>query len=426
MGVVSDGKKAYRLLRRALAARSAAQRVQSTMRTQSPHPDGTYKVAVYFADAAVNMYQMRQWYKPLQKLAEQWPVVVLSRNATGAEKLLQENALPVAFVPRINQLEKFLARQDIRVVLYVNQNTRNFQMFRYGHRWHVFISHGESDKVYMASNQIKAYDHMFIAGQAAHDRLSGALWNYDVDERALRIGRPQADYFEGPLPYTPDDRTVVLYSPTWEGDRQSMSYGSVLSHGVTLVGRLLASSHHRVIYRPHPRTGVMDDAYGAANRKIIAMIRAANAADPKAQHIYDDGPDVGWQIAAADVAISDVSAMIYDRLATGKPLLVTHPANPHAKVDRRGYLSGCEWLTAQNAGDVIAEVDRVRADAQTVERLHEWSTHYFGDTTPGAATAKFHGAIEQLMQKWDQWHALDATDTTTDDDDANDDPEDED
>ncbi|BDZ38816.1 hypothetical protein [Microbacterium suwonense] len=425
MGVVSDGKKAYRLLGRALATRSAAQRVQSTLRAQGKHPEGTYKVAVYFADAAVNMYQMRQWYKPLQKLAERWPVVVLSRNPTGAEKLLQEKALPVAFVPRINQLERFLATQDIRVVLYVNQNTRNFQMFRYGHRWHVFISHGESDKVYMASNQIKSYDFTFIAGQAAHDRLAGALWNYDVDERALRIGRPQADYFEGPLPYRPDERTVVLYSPTWEGDRQSMSYGSVLSHGVTLVEQLLASGRHRVIYRPHPRTGVMDDAYGAANRKIIAMIRAANATDPSAQHVYDDGPEVGWQIAAADVAISDISAMIYDRLATGKPLLVTQPANPHAKVDRRGYLSGCEWLTTAGAAEVVAEVDRVLADEQTVERLREWSTHYFGDTTPGVATAEFHSAIEQLMQKWEQWHARDAIEPEDEDDDANDDPDDE-
>ena len=39
---------------------------------------------VYFADGAVNMYQMRQWYAPLRELAKTWPVVVLSRNARGA------------------------------------------------------------------------------------------------------------------------------------------------------------------------------------------------------------------------------------------------------------------------------------------------------------------------------------------------------
>src|SRR5690606_37411066 len=156
----------------------------------------------------------------------------------------------------------------------------NFQMFRYGRRWHVFINHGESDKVYMTSNQYKAYDCALIAGQAAHDRLVDALWDYDVDRRTIRIGRPQADHFAGAVPYVPDDRLVVLYAPTWEGDRASMSYGSVLSHGVTLVERLLATGRHRVIYRPHPRTGVMDGAYGAASRRIVAMLAAANAADP--------------------------------------------------------------------------------------------------------------------------------------------------
>ncbi len=71
--------------------------------------------------------------------------------------------------------------QDIRVVLYVNQNTRNFQMFRYGRRWHVFINHGESDKMYMTTNQYKAYDYAFIAGDAARERLARVLWDYDLD-----------------------------------------------------------------------------------------------------------------------------------------------------------------------------------------------------------------------------------------------------
>lgn len=408
MGVLSDGKKAYRLLRKALASRTAVQRVRRTLHAKGPHPRGHYKVAVYFADGAVNMYQMRQWYRPLQLLAERWPVVVLSRSATGAEKLLSDDALPVAFVPTVRNLEKFLAKQDIRVVLYVNQNTRNFQMFRYGRRWHVFINHGESDKMYMTTNQYKAYDYALIAGQAARDRLSRTLWDYDLDRRTIEIGRPQADHYSGTLPYTPDERTVVLYAPTWEGDRPSAHYGSIVSHGERLMSALLASDRHRVIYRPHPRSGVVDDAYGAAHRRILAAISAANAADPAAQHVFDDGPELGWQLAAADVAIVDISAMVYDRLASGKPLMITRPADERASIDTTGYLSACEWLTVGAADDIIAEIERVSADEGAVTRLHTWVQHYFGDTTPGAATAKFHAAIDELMRKWEEWHARDA------------------
>jgi len=414
---VSDAKKAYRLLKRALASRKAVQRVRRRLAEREPHPPEHYQVAVYFADGDVNMYQMRQWYRPLVELSKHWPVVVLSRSATGADKLLDEDGPPVAFVPTIRDLERFLSTQDIRVVLYVNQNTRNFQMFRYGRRWHVFINHGESDKMYMTTNQYKAYDYALVAGQAARDRLSRTLWDWDIDRRTIEIGRPQADHYSGTLPYVPDERTVVLYAPTWEGDRPSAHYGSIATHGETLVTTLLASERHRVIYRPHPRSGVIDDAYGAAHRRIIAAIAAANAADPSAQHVYDDGAELGWQLAAADVAIVDISAMVYDRLAVGKPLMITRPADERASIDTNGYLSDCEWLDAGAAGDIVAEVERVRADEVAIARLRMWVQHYFGDTTPGVATEKFHAAIAQLMQKWDRWQANEIGAVRTDEDD---------
>ena len=416
---MSDGKKAYRLLRRALASRTAVQRVRRRLATMPPHEADHYKIAVYFADGAVNMYQMRQWYRPLAELSKLWPVVVLSRSATGAEKMLDEDAPPVAFVPKVRDLERFIATQDIRIVLYVNQNTRNFQMFRYGRRWHVFINHGESDKMYMTTNQYKAYDYAMVAGQAARDRLSRTLWDYDIDRRTIEIGRPQADHYSGTLPYTPDERTVVLYAPTWEGDRPSAHYGSIATHGETLVKKLLATGAHRVVYRPHPRSGVVDDEYGAAHRRILAAIDAANAADATAHHVFDDGPELGWQLASADVAIVDISAMVYDRLAAGKPLLITRPADERASIDTKGYLSDCEWLTVDGSYDIVAEVERVRADDDAIAKLRMWVQHYFGDTTPGVATAKFHAGIERLMGQWDEWRAAEigATPEEEDDDD---------
>lgn len=412
-------------MRKAVRSRMAVQRVRRTLQTMPPHPEQHYKVAVYFADGAVNMYQMRQWYRPLAELHRLWPVVVLARNPIGAELLIVEDAPPVAFVPTVRDLEHFIRDQDIRIVLYVNQNTRNFQMFRYGRRWHVFINHGESDKMYMTTNQYKAYDYALVAGQAARDRLSRTLWDYDVDRRTIEIGRPQADHFSGTLPYTPDERAVVLYAPTWEGDRPSAHYGSIVTHGETLVGALLATATHRIIYRPHPRSGVVDDEYGAAHRRIIAAIAAANNADPEAQHVYDDGPELGWQLASADVAIVDISAMVYDRLAAGKPLMITRPVDERASVDTGGYLSDCEWLTADAAADVVREVERVRGDDDAIKKLRMWVQRYFGDTTPGVATAKFHAAIAHLMAEWDDWRIREMGAIKSDEDDDDEEDKDE-
>ncbi|GLJ78972.1 CDP-glycerol glycerophosphotransferase family protein [Microbacterium imperiale] len=409
MAIITDARKAVHLVRRAIANRSAHLDVRRSLARLPRPPRKHYRVAVYFADGDVNMYQMRQWYKPLQKLAETWPVVVISRSATGAQALLADGALPVAFAPSVRALEQFVAAQDIRVVLYVNQNTRNFQMFRYGHRWHVFINHGESDKMYMTTNQFKAYDYALIAGDAARERLGRVLWDYDLDARTIEIGRPQADHYSGTLPYPQDDRTVVLYAPTWEGDRPAAHYGSIATHGEALAAAVLASPRHRLIYRPHPRSGVVDRAYGEANRRIVAAIGAANAADPSAHHVFDDGPDLGWQLAAADLAVVDISAMVYDRLAADKPLLVTRPADPAALIDTGGYLSDAEWLEASDAGGIVEIADRIAADPEATARLQGWSRHYFGDTTPGAATARFHAAIELLMQRWSEWDARTVT-----------------
>ena len=411
-----DAQRAVKLAKDIMWSRRAQRELLRKLADRPPLEPHRFRVGVYFADGRVNLYQLRQWYKPLMELSERHPVLILSRASGSALALLDESPLPVAYVRRVADLEQVIHDQDLHVVFYVNQNAKNFQMMRYGRRWHVFINHGESDKMYMTTNQFKAYDYAFIAGEAARARLEKVLWDYDFDKRAIEIGRPQADhYLDGsPLPYTPDEREVVLYAPTWEGDRDAAAYGSIASHGVALVRGLLATGRHRVIYRPHPRSGVVDHDYGAANRAIIAAIEAANAADPSAQHVYDDGPSLGWQLAAADVAIVDISAMVYDRLAAGKPLLITRPANPEAQIDTGGYLQACEWLDATDAAAMVARVDEVAHDADALARLGVWVERYFGDTTPGVTTARFHDAVDHLMAEWARFAALHADDEEVD------------
>lgn len=401
MPLLHDIRTARNVLRGILRSRRTRAQVARREPGQERPAPGTIKIAVYFADSKVNLYQIRQWYAPLAEISQTWPVAIISRSPSAVLELWNESPVPALYLRRVTDLEEFVHTQDARIVFYVNQNAKNFQMFRYGRMWHVFINHGESDKMYMTTNQFKAYDFSFVAGDAAIDRLSHKLWDFDLATRAIAIGRPQADHFAGELPYTADERTVVLYAPTWEGDRDAAAYGSIASHGVTLVRALLATGRHRVIYRPHPRSGVVDSEYGAANRAIIDAIARANAADPAAQHIYDDGPSLGWQLAAADVAITDISAMVYDRLATGKPLIVTRPVSASAEVDETGYLGACEWLTADAAGDIVAIADAVQFDAEAQKRLKFWVERHFGDTTPGVATARFHEAIERLMALWE-------------------------
>ncbi len=402
MQIASDVKRARKLAKKVLAGRRALFGVRELIAERGPLPENRYRVGVYFADSDVNIYQMRQWYAPLQELSKTHPVLLIARHPAGAKLLMEESGLDVAFTQKVTDIEKLLEQQPLEVVLYVNQNTRNFQMMRYGRRWHVFINHGESDKMYMVSNQYKTYDYAFIAGNAARERLDRVLWDYDLDSRTFSIGRPQTDHLSGEPPFTPDERTVVFYAPTWEGDRPAASYGSVASHGEDLVRKLLETGRHRVVYRPHPRSGVVDAEFGAANERIIAALDEANRKDPSAQHVYDTSPSLGWQLSLPDVAICDISAMVYDRLATGKPLMITRPVAADAEVDEGGYLSVCEWLSADQTASIDEVLDGVIGDAAARERLVTWSKHYFGDTAQGAPTQRFHDAIEVLIAKADE------------------------
>lgn len=401
----SDIRSAQRIANNLIRSRRTRRELAATLPNLEQPAPGSIQIAVYFADTKVNLYQIRQWYAPLAELAKTWPVAIIARSPGAMLALLAESPIPVVYKRKVVDLEQFVSEQELRMVFYVNQNTKNFQMFRYGRMWHVFVNHGESDKMYMTTNQFKSYDYSLIAGDAARERLSHKLWDFDLDKRTIAIGRPQADHFAGDLPYVPDDRTVVLYAPTWEGDRDAAAYGSIASHGVGLVTALLASAQHRVIYRPHPRSGVLDLDYSRANLEIIAAIAVANAKDPSAHHIFDDGPTLGWQLVAADVAITDVSAMVYDRLAVGKPLIVTRPVSRNAEVDADGYLGAAEWLEASDAGKIVSIVDQVQHSPEAQERLEYWVTRHFGDTAPGVSTQRFHDAVAFLVKEWDR-HAV--------------------
>jgi hypothetical protein len=419
-----DIQTATRVIRKLMRSRSKRRELERR-RAELPRPAAnSIEIAVYFADSTVNMYQIRQWYAPLAELAKEHPVAIISRSPTAALVLLEESPVPVVYRRSIADLEGFIAEQDLKIVFYVNQNSKNFQMMRYGGAWHVFINHGESDKMYMTTNQFKAYDYSLVAGEAARERLGRKLWDFDVDRRTMMIGRPQADHFAGALPYTPDARTVVLYAPTWEGDRGAAAYSSVVSHGEALASAVLASPQHRLIYRPHPRTGVLDREFKRANESIVAAIAAANARDSTAQHVFDDGPTLGWQLASADVAITDVSAMVYDRLAVGKPLLIARPVSETADVDENGYLGSAEWLRSEDAPNVLSLVDRVQHDDEARKNLEFWVERHFGDTAPGVTTRRFHEAVEALIGEWEKHAVLHADDRKSHESDPFDEDED--
>jgi hypothetical protein len=349
---------------------------------------------IFFATDPSNLYQFEQWRRPLEELAGQLGVyVIVDRPDTGAA-IQTSSQLPVTYARSSAQLEDVVARSAVRVVLYLNQVDPNFRMLRFAAPVHVQIGHGDSDKGGSVSNQHKAYDVTFVGGQAGRDRLA-ALRCFDVDQRTRTIGRPQLDFeYPGAPPWRVGDGIRVFYAPTWEGDRPSIAYGSLASHGLSIVEALLVEPSVRVIYRPHPRTGTASAAHDAADRAIRRRLRAAGS-----RHWIDDG-EYGWQWSFADACVTDISAVAYDWLATGKPLVVTAPADKRADVQDSPLLARVALLEAAAASSVV---ERLRAaglgNASVPPTMADLRDYYFGEVADRASTRRFCAAVLELARR---------------------------
>ncbi len=396
MKVLKSWNRAANFAKRRLSSRHSRKMIEQNAGELFHMPVGQerYQAALYFADEMVNAYQIRQWYEPLKTLALEVPTVVIARKPETALALRGECPLPVFYAPTIVDLENLVDSQGLRIVYYVNQNIQNFQMMRFNQPSHVFLCHGESDKSYMWTNQLKAYDYVFSAGQAAVERLSEHLRNFDVQKRTKLVGRPQIDVtYVSPIELDTSRRTV-LYAPTWEGDRPTMAYGSVVTHGVKFIESLLSDGQCNIIFRPHPRSGASSTSYGHAVRKIKTMLEQA-AKSTSAVLYYDDSPDWGWQWDAADICITDISAAAYDFLATGKPLFITKPNAEDAKIANSLALAQIPALSTEHALHVADYVhEAILAGSNDTRRL---VNHYFGDVTPGASMRRFINASKELL-----------------------------
>ncbi len=361
-----------------------------------------FAVMVYFPDTRPNLYQLRQWYRPLAELNARHRVGVVCLDSRTAAAVRSECDLPVVCCGRIGTLEDLVSRSDVVLALYVNHNVRNLYPLRFATMLHVYLGHGESDKVASASNQVKAYDFVLVAGEAGRDRLHRNLIRYDVGAHVRLVGRPQLDDGATGALAGPErreggaGRPTVLYAPTWEGAQPSMAYSSVVSHGGALLRSLLQSREFRVIYRPHPRTGANRADFAAADQQLRALVRSARGTDRDGGHEVDLTPTWSARRDPADILISDVSAVATDWMATGRPIVVTQPTATPAVVDADSVLHVVPGLTTAEATSAARVVREALAD-RDAGRRRRWVKYTLGETSPGASTERFLSTCEDLV-----------------------------
>ncbi|MFE7277389.1 hypothetical protein [Streptomyces sp. NPDC057623] len=246
------------------------------------------ETVLYFSGSKDSVYQVNMWLETMEQLDSK-PLIILRERAILNN--LAPTTVPVICVPGGVHLMN-LDLSNVRVALYAANVGKNIHLLRVPTMRHVFIGHGDSDKLASVNPYSKVYDEVWTAGRAGRDRY--AIADVGVrDDDIVEVGRPQLAPIQtwqgapqGSRGGAADDRCpTVLYAPTWEGWDGNPGNTSIVLAGENIVQKLVtADPPVRVLYKPHPFTGTVSKEAGAAHRRITALVEqsaAARATDPR-------------------------------------------------------------------------------------------------------------------------------------------------
>jgi hypothetical protein len=231
------------------------------------------ETVLYFSGSKDSAYQVNMWLETMEQLDTR-PLIVLRERVILQN--LAPTTVPVICVPGGVHLMN-MDLSTVRVALYAANVGKNIHMLRVPTMKHVFIGHGDSDKLASVNPYSKVYDEVWTAGRAGRDRY--AIADVGVrDDDIVEVGRPQLapiQTWQG----VPEGRMpTVLYAPTWEGWDDNPGNTSILLAGENIVRTLVtADPPVRVLYKPHPFTGTRSAQAKAAHRRITALVEKAAA-----------------------------------------------------------------------------------------------------------------------------------------------------
>jgi hypothetical protein len=231
------------------------------------------ETVLYFSGSKDSAYQVNMWLETMEQLDSR-PLIILRERVILQN--LAPTTVPVICVPGGVHLMN-MDLSTVRVALYAANVGKNIHLLRVPTMKHVFIGHGDSDKLASVNPFSKAYDEVWTAGRAGRDRY--AIADVGVrDEDIVEVGRPQLAPIQNWQGVPEGRMPTVLYAPTWEGWDGNPGNTSLMLAGENIVKKLLqADPPVRVLYKPHPFTGTVLPKAGAAHQKVTALIEKAAA-----------------------------------------------------------------------------------------------------------------------------------------------------
>jgi hypothetical protein len=371
-GLTVGSTHAATLVRAGRGSARTRRRIAAAVAASAP------ELLVHFSGGVATLYQLAHWLPAVEATGRPW-MIVFRESATFDAAVHIERAV---LVEDFGDLDLVMV-DSVRAVLYVNTATKNNHVVRFDDPLHIQLHHGDSDKPPSSGKTMRLYDVHFVAGSAARARLEAAGV---AAPRIFEVGRPITDS----LPTDEEAPPAVLYAPTWEGAHADSNFSSLAAHGEKIV-RSIAATGRTLIFRPHPLSGTADAAAAAARRRLGEMVTSLGG-------LVDQGErELVAAFGAAGLLICDVSSVLVDWYATGRPVLVTDVAGLGEDEVWRRYPTtrGARVIAAslEDLADLVAEA--FSSDLMRTERART-AARMLGEI--GGAQERFDAALAAVIR----------------------------
>ena len=190
------------------------------------------------------------------------------------KKKLDEVGINYTYYKKINDLDL----TPYEVVFYLFNAQSNCRVASYRNAKHIFVTHGESNKLASIKPIIRIYDYVVCAGDAGvHRYIENKIFT-PYDEQTNRIVK-LGDTFIGKSRFEKSEykqNAYILYAPTWEGGVASEDYSSLsadLNSFKTIAKFAKSNNIKNIVIQPHPNTGHRDKKYKEYLEKGIKFLK---------------------------------------------------------------------------------------------------------------------------------------------------------
>lgn len=342
---------------------------------------------VFTAGRATSAYQTNQWIPILEQSEHSFAVIV--KNFSIA-KAIQTDSVPVFVAPSMYSMEQ-LIENGAKSILYTGNSIHNIHLLRFTKLRHIFINHGESDKVVNQNKVMLAYDHLFLGGKLAEDRLRASGCDLRADQ-AIHIGRPQTELSLEKRSLEHGKIQKILYAPTWEGVVDDADYSSVRLEGFQMLQKLSEQTDCEICIKFHPLTGSRNSDRAVHKKKIEDFAAKHNIT------IYDRQTPIEELMNWSDAMVCDISSVLNEYLYTNKPMiLTTFDSNLEGDLSERFPSSKACYLL-DNSEKLVEIVGSLENENPEKIRDREELLEYSLSVSKGSALERFDEALGSISK----------------------------